>query len=321
MAGNAAAQEKIFALREQIAKLEGKPLPALAAAEQADLAQDPESHVSRADQPRLPLGVDALDAALEGGLPLDGITEIRTTLTADTGPATGFVLALASHLKKRAHLKQESIDAPILWIGDVVSTQEGGAPYPPGLKQFGLNPQDILYASPRKLEDAPWLAETALVSGALSATIFEIRGNPKHFGLTESRRLNLRAKAAGRPLFLLRHTAGEEASSASFRLLVEPAPALGRRLPDGSVLGGSIGHPVFRLTLEKSRNPAPLSFLLEWNPHDRQFSPGPDTNRDAGEAFTHNISPAHSGARLPASADRQDSPKTLGSVVAFERAS
>ena len=316
MAGNARAQETIFALREQIAKLEGRPLPALAAAEQADLAQDPENHASRLEQPRLLLGVDAVDNALEGGLLLDGMTEIRTTLTADTGPATGFALALASQLKK-----QENTDAPILWIGDVVSTQEGGAPYPPGLKQFGLNPQDILYASPRKLEDALWLAETALVSGALSATIFEIRGNPKHFGLTESRRLALRAKTARRPLFLLRHVAAEEASSASFRLLVEPAPAAGRRLPDGSVLGGSIGHPVFRLTLEKSRNPAPLSFLLEWNPNDRQFSLGPDTDRDTGEAFTHGNSPTHPGTRLSASADRQDRSKTLGSVVAFERAS
>jgi len=316
MAGNATAQEKIFALREQIAKLEGKPLPALAAAEQADLAQDPENHTSRTDQPRLPLGVPPLDAALEGGIPLDTITEIRTALTVDTGAAIGFVLALASHLKKR-----EDADAPVLWIGDVVSTQESGAPYAPGLKEFGLSPNDVLYASPRKLEDALWLAETALGSGALSVTILEIRGNPKHFGLTESRRLSLRAKAVRRPLFLIRHVAEEEASSAAFRLLAEPAPALGRRLPDGSVLGGSIGHPAFRLTLEKSRNPAPLSFLLEWNPHDRQFSLGRDTDRNAGEAFPYGNPPAHPGARLPASADRQDRPAALGSVVAFERAS
>lgn len=316
MARNAKAQETIFALREQIAKMEGKPLPALAAAEQADLAQDPENHVSRTDQPRLSFGVDFVDAALEGGLPLDAITEIRTATTADTGPVTGFTLALASHLKK-----WEGADAPILWIGDVVSTQEGGAPYPPGLRQFGLGPEDVLYASPRKLEDALWLAETALTSGALCAIIMEIRGNPKHFGLTESRRLSLRAKAAGRPLFLMRHTAEEEASSAPFRLLAEPAAASGRHLPDGSVLGGSIGHPVFRLTLEKSRNPAPLSFLLEWNPHDRQFSPGPDANREPDKVFPRGIPPAHSGARLPASADRQGRSKSLGSVVAFERAS
>ncbi|MGK6315130.1 ImuA family protein [Neorhizobium sp. DT-125] len=312
MAGNATAQETLFALREQIARLEGKPLPAFVAAEQAKAAEDPDDHRTKIGQPRLPLGIAPMDTALEGGLPLDGITEIRTFLMRDAGAASGFVLALSAYLKAR-----DRSEAPVLWIGDVVSTQEAGVPYAVGLKQFGLNPEDILYASPRKLEDALWLAETAVASGALCATILEIRGNPKHFGLTESRRLGLRAKAAGRPLFLLRHGAQEEASSAFFRFLVEPAPASERRLPDESVLGGSIGHPVFRLILEKSRNPAPLSFFLEWNPRDRQFS----LALEAGETFSFRNPPAHPGARLPASADRQDRPPVLGSVVAFERAS
>jgi protein ImuA len=312
MAENATAQERLFALRAQIARLEGKSLPALAAAEQAQASERPECGKTRIKQPRLPFGIDPLDVALEGGLPLDGITEIRTRSMGDAGAASGFTFALASHLKRR-----KADGAPVLWIGDVVSRQEAGAPYAPGLGQFGLKPQEVLYALPRKLDEALWLAETALASRALSATILEIRGNLKNFGLTESRRLNLRTKAAGRPLFLLRHAGEEEASSASFRFLAEPAPATGRRLPDGSVLGGSIGYPVFRLILEKSRNPAPLSFLLEWNPHDRQFS----LNSKAGEVFSFHAPPAHSGAGLPASADRQDRAPTLGHIVALERAS
>ncbi|CAN7547106.1 ImuA family protein [Neorhizobium sp. LjRoot104] len=312
MAEHATAQEALFALREQIARLEGKPLPALAAAEQGDLAADPEGRKTKANQPRLPFGIMQMDTALEGGLLLDGITEIRSLLMGDAGAASGFALSLASHLKAR-----QPSEAPVLWIGDVVSAQEAGIPYSVGLKQFGLSPRDILYASPRKLDDALWLAETAVASGALVAIILEIRGNPRHFGLTESRRLGLRAKAAGRPLFVLRHAGEEEASSASFRFLVEPAPAAHRHLPDGSVLGGSIGHPVFRLTLEKSRSPAPLSLFLEWNPHDRQFS----LPRDAGEAFSFRKPPAHPGARLPAPADRQDRAPALGDVVALERAS
>ncbi|MDR6820514.1 protein ImuA [Neorhizobium sp. 2083] len=312
MAEHATAQETLFALREQIARLEGKCLPALAAAQQADSAVDPEGQKVKGNQPRLPFGIMQMDTALEGGLPLDGITEIRSLLMGDAGAASGFALSLASHLKAR-----HPSEAPVLWIGDVVSGQEAGILYSVGLRQFGLSSRDILYASPRKLDDALWLAETAVASGALVATILEIRGNPKHFGLTESRRLGLRAKAAGRPLFLLRHAGEEEASSASFRFLVEPALAAHRHLPDGSVFGGSIGHPVFRLTLEKSRNPAPLSLLLEWNPHDRQFS----LTRDAGEAFSFRKRPAHPGTRLPASADRQDRTPALGDVVALERAS
>ncbi|WP_245515531.1 ImuA family protein [Rhizobium deserti] len=312
MAPGATAQETLFALREQIARLEGKPVPALAAAEQARSAIVPEGQEAKSLHSRLPFGIASMDDALEGGLPLDALTEIRSLLMGDAGAASGFVLSLAAYIKAK-----DTGEAPLLWISDVFATQEAGIPNACGLRQFGLETRDVLFASPRKLEDALWIAEAAVASGAISATILEIRGNLKHFGLTESRRLSLRTKAAGRPLFILRHAAEEEASSALLRFLAEPAPASERRLLDGSVLGGSIGHPVFRLTLEKSRNPAPLSFLLEWNSRDRQFS----LVRQTGEAFSRPKPAAHSGAGIPALADRQDRPPAMGTVLAFERAS
>src|ERR1044072_7232693 len=111
--------------------------------------------------------------------------------------------------------------------------------------------------APRTRKHPLWLAQAAIESAAFSAVIFEVRGNPAHFGLTESRRLSLRARAARHPLFLVRQAGAEEASSAVFRLHVEPPPAGLRPLPDVSRLSGSIGNPIFRLTLEKSRNPAP----------------------------------------------------------------
>lgn len=315
MAGDATAQEKLFALREQIARLEGRPVPALAAAEQGMLAREPE-RTAKSNELRLSFGIPELDAALEGGLPMDGITEIRSRLSRDAGALSGFALALAARLQRQEEGEGLAC-APILWIGDAASMQEAGVPYGIGLLQFGLRPETLLYAAPRKLSEALWLAEIAVASGALGVTILEIRGNPAHFGLAESRRLALRAKAAGRPLFLLRHAGEEEASSALFRFLAEPAPASKRRLPDGSMLGGSIGQPSFRLILEKSRNPAPLSFLLEWNAHDRQFLPAERT----GIPFPFGNEPAHSLPRLPASSDRSHRPPEMGAVLALDRAS
>jgi protein ImuA len=312
MAEHATAQEALFALREQIARMEGKVLPALAASQQADAAAGVDASIHRLSGLRHSFEIPDLDAALDGGLPLNGVTEIRTRLMGDAGAASGFVLALVTRLK-------DSVAAGlrVLWISELVSMQEAGRPYANGMASFGLAPEDILYAAPRKLEDALWIAEAAMGSAALGATVLEVRGNLKQFGLTESRRLSLRAKAAGRPLFILRHAGDEEASSALFRFLAEPAPASERRLPDGSMLGGSIGHPVFRLTLEKSRNPAPLSFHLEWNPRDRQFS----LVHKPGEAFSSQQSPAHRGDRLSASGNGQDRPPALGPVLAYERAS
>lgn len=326
MAETAVARETLFALRETIARLEGRPLPALAAAAHEALATEPDARPADGAQPLLTTGVADLDAAMQGGVPLDALTEIRSLGLRDAGAASGFALALAARLGAFAGRPEGRLGgaqaagktaavAPVLWIGDTVAAMEAGLPYAIGLRDFGLEPAGFLQAAPRKLEEALWLAEAALASAAFAVVVLEVRGNPARFGLTESRRLALRAKAAGRPLFLLRQGGEEEASSALFRFRVEPAPALARPLPDGTVLGGSIGHPVFRLTLEKSRNPAPFSITLEWNAHDRQFTPVSDVRRPAfpGEHA------AHSGADLPASADRPDRPQALGSVLAFGR--
>jgi protein ImuA len=309
MAQTPMARERLFALREQIARLEGKPVPAMAAARQEALAErgstDKEKH-------SLPLGVTRLDEALEGGVPLDGLSEIRSHCLRDATVSAGFALALSALMQKQA-----ADPAPILWIADRVTAMEAGVPYPVGLKDYGLDPERFLHAAPRKLDEALWLAETAVESGAFAVTLLEVKGNPANFGLTESRRLSLRAKAAGRPLFLLRQSGEEEASSASFRFLVEPAPAAIRLLPDRSMLGGSIGNPVFRLTLEKSRNPAPLSLILEWNPHDRQFFPA----REPERAWSPLKRAAHSRPRLSASFNRPDRPQEMGPVLAFDQAS
>ena len=314
MAEAAVARETLFALRETIARLEGRPIPALAAVARETLAEKPRPGSASVAQPLLAIGVGDLDDAMQGGVPLDALTEIRSLGLRDAGAASGFTLALAARLHAQAAGTDVAI-SPVLWIGDTVAAMEAGLPYAIGISDFGLEPAAFLQASPRKLEEALWLAEAALASAAFAVVILEVRGNPTRFGLTESRRLALRAKAAGRPLFLLRQGGEEEASSALFRFSVEPAPALARPLPDGSMLGGSIGHPAFRLTLEKSRNPAPLSITLEWNAHDRRFAPVPNAQHPAlpGEHT------AHSGTDLSASANRPDRPQALGPVLAFDR--
>jgi protein ImuA len=316
VADTAVARETLFALRETIARMEGKPVPAVIAGAREAAVTDscPHETVNRGDGLSLETGNAALDEALDGGVPLDALTEIRSHSLRDAGTSSGFALALAARLRDKTNAQTSPA---VLWIGDTVATMEAGLPYAIGLKDFGLDPGAFLHAAPRKLEDALWVAEAALASAAFSVVILEVRGNPVRFGLTESRRLSLRAKAAGRPLFLLRQGGEEEASSALFRLSVEPAPASARFLPDGSMLGGSIGNPSFRLTLEKSRNPAPLSFVLEWNSYDRRFSSVLDQQR---LAFPDRKS-TYSGPRLSQASDRSDRPQTMGPVLAFDRAS
>lgn len=305
MAKRALAQETVFALRETIARLEGKALPALAAA-QASQAGPP----AETEESRIKTGIDFLDDALDGGLPRDAIIELRSDGLRHAGALSGFAMAIGC-------LFQQAANRPLLWISDRMAASDAGLPYPIGLKRFGLSIHRFLHAAPNRLEDALWLAEAALSSGIFAVTFLEVRGNPAPFGLTESRRLSLRAKASGQPLLILRHGGEEEASSALFRFHVEPALATPRRLPDGSMLGGSIDSAAFRITLEKSRNPAPLSLHLEWNHHDRRFS----TAHPAQDAILPRQAAPHSGTLLPKTVDGQDPASPLGAVVAFNRAS
>ncbi len=140
---------------------------------------------------RLALGIEAFDARLEGGLPVSGLCELRAALTMDAGAATGFALALSSLVQER--LRPER---PILWISEREAGREAGLAHAAGLVSFGIAPSSLLTAHPRRLEEALWVAESALQTEAFSAVVLEVRGNPAKFGLTESRRLHLKA---GRP--------------------------------------------------------------------------------------------------------------------------
>ncbi len=303
MGGNALAQEKLFALRKAIAKIEGKPV----ADGLMPVAGDMAARTSDGSGGRM----DGLGDLLPEGFPAGSMIEVRGVAMRDAAAVSGFGLGLC--LACRPHRP----DRRILWIGERSVAREAGLPHAAGLADYGFRPGELLHAMPRKLEDALWLADAALSCSAFSAVMLEVQGNPRGFGLTESRRLSLKAKGSDGFLLLLRQAGEEEASSASLRLRIEPAPAAARSLSGGTMLGGSIGNPVFHLVPEKSRLAAPPDLTLEWNPHDRLFYPA--TSPSSGGALP--FRPAHSGALVSPAFDRQAGATALGPVMAFERAS
>ena len=282
MGATALAQERLFALREAIARIEGKPLSG-----GLEPVAEPCAGRSHGGPPVRGRKATGLENLLPEGFPKGAMVEARGAQFRDAGAVSGFGLGLC--LSARPARPNQRI----LWIGDRFVARETGLPYAPGL------------------------ADAALSCGAFSAVMLEVGGNPRGFGLTESRRLSLKAKSTGGFLLLVRQGGEEEASSASLRLLVEPAPAAARLLPDGSMLGGSIGHSVFRLVPEKSRLGAHPELILEWNRHDRQFYPATPVHAGARPVFR----PARPGALATAPVDRPAGAPALGAVVAFDRAS
>ncbi|WP_026161097.1 ImuA family protein [Sinorhizobium medicae] len=318
MAGNAVQRQTVLSLRETIARIEDRGLQgcARAVAKAADPAGFRRGKEEASRPEVLPLGVPKLDEVLNGGLPFGGMMEIRNAETRDAGAAVGVVAALAALYQRQK--KESGCLAPVLWISQTLAAREAGQPYAPGLKAYGLDVQRFLFVSARTVKDALWIAETALSVPVFAAVVLEIRGNPASLALSESRRLHVRARAGGVPLLVFRQAGEEEASSAFFRFQVKPAPAGERPLPDGSVLCGSIGHPVFHLLVEKSRLQASDDIFLEWNAHDRRFY-ALDERWNA--ALQTNDEPTDPVDPLSASAGRSHRAHSLGRLLAFPRAS
>lgn len=296
MARPAVAHEAVFALRREIARIEGI-LP-----ERLEMPDGQEA-VGR-DADLLPTGVKRLDAALGGGLPRAALTEIHGRQSRDAGVVAGFALALASLALQRAETA-----APLLWIATGEAFSEAGAPYAPGLAhRFSIPADRLLFASARRLDDALWIAEEAAALTALSAVLLEVRSPAARLDLTATRRLHHRTRAAGRPLFLLRQAGQPEPTAAPVRLVVSPAPAGERRTLAGP-LAGSIGPPAFTVTVSRSRTSIPATLTLEWNRDEHSLCERQDTSRR----------PQDTGAVAALSAGRAHPAQPAGAVVALRR--
>jgi protein ImuA len=294
------ARETLFALREAIARIEGKPDHA------ARLAADMSSEAGFDTPEGYPENQDIFDTLMRDTLAPGHLIELRAQRLQQSGSVMGVGLGLALMAAEEDRGQRRRL----LFVADPHVMRETGLAYAPGLGDFGLPSLGLVHALPRRIEDALWLAEAALASRAFSAVLLEVHGNPKKFGLTESRRLSLKARATGGRLIILRQGGEEEASSALLRLFVQSAPAAARHLTDGTLLGGSIGSPIFRILVEKSRMPGSPELILEWNSDDRRlrlFDPFKSTG----------LGSPHSLALLPTTSDRSHRPPQMGSVLAF----
>lgn len=297
MATAAVARETVFALRREIARIEGALPERLAAPGEpgeAVLLRRNGRLLARAGL--LATGVPALDTALGGGIPKAALTEIHGRHMRDAGSVAGFVLALIGLLSKQAP------PAPILWIGTSGFFAEAGLPYAHGLSRlFGVGLQDLLLAEAPKPTDALWIAEEAAALKTLAAVVVELSGHSRHLDLRTTRRLHRRAVEAGRPVFLLRQSTEAEATAAPLRFVVEPMPA-GTRSIFGRPVAGSIGPPAFAVTLDKNRLAPSKRFIMEWNADERTFGHRDAGRRDRPQDPVALVPPSQHGSDMAAAA-------------------
>ena len=176
--------------------------------------------------------------------------------------ALGFSLGLAASWAGQAG---------VIWAGEDGVFAEDGAPYPPGLAQFGLDPSRLILIRAPKREECLWAAEQALAAPG-AVVICALAGRGKPLDLKATRRLLLFAERNHSRCLLVRPLA--EASAAWTRWRVAPAPS--------NAEDRELGPPVYALELMRNRaGPAGARFTIEWNAHARRFD---DLARDRSAA-------------------------------------
>ncbi|TDX01888.1 ImuA family protein [Dinghuibacter silviterrae] len=186
---------------------------------------------------------------------------IHEFLSEHTGAATcGFIAGLVAPLM--------AAGGACIWVG------RDRKVYPPGLKFFGLEPDRVIFVDVRKDKEVLWVLEEALKCEGLAAVV----GEAPDIGLTASRRLQLAVEQSRVTGFILREQgqrggaqypvgAAQPPGTAARGLGTIASVARWRILPLASSVEDDLpglGHPRWRVTLERVRNGKGGTWDIEW---------------------------------------------------------
>ena len=224
----------------------------------------------------VPLGIDAIDAALGGGLACGALHEIAAARASQTAAATGFALALAACAQKKQASTRIS-SRVIVWIAEQLSLAAHGVPYGPGLDEAGIAPERLITVTVPCTRDALWAMEEALRCRAVGVAIGET--GARGIDAVATRRLSL-AAAAGGTLGLHLRTAPDDAPCAfATRWIIGAAPSSASQGYHG------IGPPRFAARLVRNRRGHPGAWIVEWSSAEQRFELATDSQPVAGAAF------------------------------------
>ncbi len=278
------ASHDLDALRLKIAALEKRPLLAEGALAEQRLGNRVAANDTR---PRL---TELLSA------PPGMLHEVFADELQHNPAVLGFALGLA-----RGLISSER--QAIIYLQLAKDTQELGLPYSIGLKPFGIEPDKLIIGQVETLTELLWAMEEAIACRAVAGVIADIVGHPKALDFTVSRRLSLRASAAGTSAFLLRYGREREASAAKLRWRVSPALSAEQAFDPMSP-----GPPRYLIEIEKKRlgnklqRAEHMRLVLDWTENgfvsaepartEAQPRKGPEVSRPQPAALGDRLSQA-----------------------------
>lgn len=206
------------------------------------------------DPGMVPLGIEAIDHTLGGGLARGALHEIAAAGEPHVPAAAGFAAAVAGRASPSSR-------QCFVWIAEDMALAESGALHGPGLDTFGIAPERLVTVAVAHRRDLLWAMEEALRCRAVAAVIGEVRGGT--LDGVAVRRLSLAAAESGALALLLRTAPADDASTAATRWIVGAAPAAPN--PYG------LGAPRFAARLTRNRRGSTASWIIEWSEDDGQF--------------------------------------------------
>jgi len=179
--------------------------------------------------------------------PIGSVHEFLSASVEDVAATNGFVTALLSKLMKPGGV--------CIWISTSRTL------FPPALKIFSVEPDQIIFIDLKKEKDVLWTMEEALKCNRLAAVLGEV----KEISFTESRRLQLAVEQSRVTGFLLRHQPhrlNTIACVARWRITSLPT-----ELENGMP---GVGFPRWNIELLKVRNGKPGNWKIEWSANNLQ---------------------------------------------------
>ena len=237
------------------------------------------------------IDIPGVDAVLpQCGLRRAGVHEVYGASHSDTAAASGYLLALLRILCQSRCAVGTKVQSSVLFCQPAEMLHEFGAIYGNGLRAFGFDPGDFIFAQTANNTETLWALEKGARSGCLLAVAGEVSG----LSFTESRRLSLASAATGTPVLLLRSHKNLAATAALTRWCICAHPG------GGAPFNPAAPHfPRWQVELQRCRGGRAGQWNLEWDHETHCFRLAEDIS-----------------ARLPAQADAPPGPQPLRAASA-----
>ena len=188
------------------------------------------------------MGLGPVEAAFPNGIfPTGAVHEFISNAVEQSAATGGFLAGLLGPLMKQG--------GACIWISASRTL------FPPALKSFGVQPDQVVFIDLEREKDVLWAMEEALKCEGLAAVVGEV----KEIGFTASRRLQLAVEQSRVTGFLLRYQPRNlHAIACVARWSIKP---LASKLEAGMP---GVGFPRWEVELQKVRNGRPGIWEIEW---------------------------------------------------------